>query len=63
MCLCYFDDESVTCGFKDAAFNVDVDFCGFDGFVSKEVFNIVYVFGLVVEMCGFPVSEGVESYF
>lgn len=44
-------------------FDVDVDFCVSEFFVSEEVFDVVRIFGLVVEFGGFPVSEGVKADF
>jgi len=44
-------------------FDVDVDFCVSEFFVSEEVFDVAWVFGLVIEFCGFPVSEVVEADF
>lgn len=57
---CYFAYEAFVLFLKQCLFNLNVYESVFDAFVAEELHDVQDVFGLVVELSCFPVSEGVK---
>ena len=60
----HFYSELIISSFsKQGVLHVNVDFSILEALLARGVFDVLGMLGLVIQHCGFPMSEAVKFYF